>query len=161
MVNDIQFIGCFYCYDCCCVRWERKRDLYHVASNAINQALINWFQTNLSFYPLRKRSLTAHHIPFDADDLLVLICNSNVKHELSSSEYPTRRNQCSEALKLMGLKSYREANLLNLRGEFSGEATLQIDLHIWLTYPSDVCWFLGNKGKYCWDCLDPYLYRFL
>lgn len=74
--------------------------------------------TNLgSFLAGRKRLLTAQHIPFDADDLLVLICNSNVKHELSSSEYPTRRNQCNEALKLMGLKSYREANLSHLKGE--------------------------------------------
>lgn len=47
----------------------------------------------------------------------MLICNSNVKHELSSSEYPTRRKQCNEALKLMGLKSYREANLSDLQGE--------------------------------------------
>lgn len=54
----------------------------------------------------------------------MLICNSNVKHELSSSEYPTRRKQCNEALKLMGLESYREANLSHLQGE--------IDLHIWL-----------------------------
>lgn len=64
-----------------------------------------------------KRLQTAEHIPFDADDLMVLICNSNVKHELSSSEYPTRRKQCNEALELMGLKSYREANLSNLKGE--------------------------------------------
>ena len=73
------------------------------------------------FCPHRKRSLTAQHIPFDAEDLLVLIVNSNVKHELSSSEYPVRRKQCSEALELMGLKSYREANLSHLRGEFGRE----------------------------------------
>lgn len=66
----------------------------------------------------QKRSLTAQHIPFDSEDLLVLIANSNVKHELSSSEYPTRRKQCNEALKLMGLKSYRDAKLSHLRGEF-------------------------------------------
>lgn len=64
-----------------------------------------------------QRLLTAEHIPFDTDDLVVLICNSNVKHELSSSEYPTRRKQCNEALKLMGLKSYRDANSSHLKGE--------------------------------------------
>ncbi|KAG5680497.1 hypothetical protein PVAND_010004 [Polypedilum vanderplanki] len=60
------------------------------------------------------QSLTAEHIPFNASDLVVLICNSNVKHNLSESEYPTRRNQCTEALKLMGLSSYREVNSLHL-----------------------------------------------
>ena len=47
----------------------------------------------------------------------MLICNSNVKHNLSASEYPTRRKQCSDALKLMGLSSYREANSTHLKGE--------------------------------------------
>uniref|UniRef100_A0A8D8B5J9 Galactokinase n=5 Tax=Culex pipiens TaxID=7175 RepID=A0A8D8B5J9_CULPI len=55
------------------------------------------------------RNLTVQQIPFEAEGLAVLICNSNVKHELSSSEYPLRRKQCQQALQLMGLKSYREA----------------------------------------------------
>ncbi|XP_075156497.1 galactokinase-like isoform X2 [Haematobia irritans] len=57
------------------------------------------------------RSLETFQIPFVAGekDLVVLICNSDVRHELSDSEYPTRRKQCLEALKLMGLKSYRDA----------------------------------------------------
>lgn len=61
------------------------------------------------------QSLTAEHIPFNTSDLVVLICNSNVKHNLSASEYPTRRKQCSDALKLMGLSSYREANSSHLK----------------------------------------------
>ncbi|XP_055390172.1 galactokinase-like [Condylostylus longicornis] len=54
------------------------------------------------------RSLETFQIPFETNDLAILICNSNVRHELSDSEYPTRRNQCAKALNLMGLKSYRE-----------------------------------------------------
>ncbi|XP_058978153.1 galactokinase [Musca domestica] len=62
------------------------------------------------------RSLETFQIPFVAGekDLVVLICNSDVRHELSDSEYPTRRKQCSEALKLMGLRSYRHATEGNL-----------------------------------------------
>lgn len=48
-------------------------------------------------------------LPFKSNTLAILICNSNVKHELSSSEYPTRRKQCNEALELMQLRSYKEA----------------------------------------------------
>jgi len=62
------------------------------------------------------RSLETFQIPFVAGekDLVVLICNSDVRHELSESEYPTRRKQCSEALELMALKSFRNATEGNL-----------------------------------------------
>ncbi|XP_053697681.1 galactokinase-like isoform X2 [Sabethes cyaneus] len=55
------------------------------------------------------RNLTIEQIPFETTGLAVLICNSSVKHELASSEYPARRKQCQQALQLMGLKSYRDA----------------------------------------------------
>lgn len=96
------------------------------------------------FYHIR--SLTAEHIPFDADDLVVLICNSNVKHNLSASEYPTRRKQCNDALELMGLSSYREANLSHLKGEctddilfhFSDKSICKFDLRL---NCHQICWF--------------------
>lgn len=55
------------------------------------------------------QSLDTTLLPFKSSTVATLICNSNVKHELSSSEYPTRRLQCNQALSLMGLKSYRDA----------------------------------------------------
>lgn len=65
------------------------------------------------------RSLDTTLIPFKTgDDLAVLICNSNVRHELSHSEYPTRRKQCAEALALMNLKSYKDATINGLDGEY-------------------------------------------
>jgi len=60
------------------------------------------------------KTLETFQIPFEIKDLVVLICNSNVRHELSDSEYPTRRNQCAKALELMGLKSYRDATIDHL-----------------------------------------------
>lgn len=57
-------------------------------------------------------------IPFVAKDLAILICNSNVRHELSDSEYPTRRKQCTKAKELMGLNSYRDATEAHLSGEY-------------------------------------------
>lgn len=47
-------------------------------------------------------------IPFMAKNLAVLIINSNVKHELSSSQYSVRREECAKALIDIGWKSYRE-----------------------------------------------------
>lgn len=64
------------------------------------------------------RTLETFQIPFESDDLAILICNSNVRHELSHSEYPTRRKQCAKALELMGLKSYKDATIKSLEGKF-------------------------------------------
>lgn len=50
---------------------------------------------------------TATRIPFKAPDLAVLIINSNVKHELSSSQYSVRREECARALEDIGWSSYR------------------------------------------------------
>jgi galactokinase len=47
------------------------------------------------------RSLSAEPIPLDTSDALVVICDSQVKHELSSSEYNTRRVECERGVELL------------------------------------------------------------
>lgn len=72
------------------------------------------FRYTIYFY----RSLDTFQIPFElADNLSILICNSNLRHELSHSEFPTRRKQCAKALDLMRLSSYRDATISSLNGE--------------------------------------------
>jgi galactokinase len=58
------------------------------------------------------RSLLAEPVAFDTADVCVVICDSQVKHELSSSEYNTRRAECEEGVRLL-----REAmpNVVSLR----------------------------------------------
>uniref|UniRef100_A0A8D0ECU1 Galactokinase n=1 Tax=Salvator merianae TaxID=96440 RepID=A0A8D0ECU1_SALMN len=60
------------------------------------------------------RSLETHLVPLTDPNLVVLITNSNVRHTLTGSEYPTRRRQCEEAAKLLGKPSLREANMADL-----------------------------------------------
>lgn len=55
-------------------------------------------------------------VPMKDPDLVILITNSNVKHELTGSEYPLRRKHCEEAAKAMGKKSLREATMSELEG---------------------------------------------
>lgn len=64
---------------------------------------------------------TSSLIPFDADNLSVLIINSNVKHELSSSQYAVRRQECADALHDIGWKSYREC--CNAYGEITDKSS--------------------------------------
>lgn len=56
-------------------------------------------------------------MPMTDPDVKVLITNSNVKHELGSSEYPLRRQQCEQAAKVLGVTKLRDATLDDLNSE--------------------------------------------
>ena len=65
------------------------------------------------------RSQEGKLVPMSDPEVVVLVTNSNVKHELTGSEYPTRRRQCEEAAKLFNVPSLRDASEANLDGKFS------------------------------------------
>lgn len=58
--------------------------------------------------------MTSTLIPLDDPDIAVLITDSRVKHQLTGSEYPTRRKQCQQAALLIKKLSLRDANLKDL-----------------------------------------------
>ncbi|CAG2068761.1 unnamed protein product, partial [Timema podura] len=60
------------------------------------------------------RSLTHTLVPLKDPNIVILITNSHVKHELTGSEYPTRRRQCEEAAMALGKKSLRDADIQDL-----------------------------------------------
>lgn len=60
------------------------------------------------------RSLVAKLVPLSDPKLVVLITNSNVRHTLTGSEYPSRRRQCEEAAKILGKPSLREVSEASL-----------------------------------------------
>ncbi len=47
------------------------------------------------------RSLEATQIPLDTSKVAVVICDTNVKHELASSEYNTRRAECERGVEIL------------------------------------------------------------
>ncbi len=57
------------------------------------------------------RSTEVQLVPLADPDVEVLIVNTNVKHELTGSEYPLRRSQCETAAAAMGVRSLRDASL--------------------------------------------------
>ena len=70
------------------------------------------------------RSKQPKMIPMDDPNVSVLIVNSNVKHELTGSEYPDRRRQCEKAAKLLAVPMLRDATLPQLeaaRSRFNQE----------------------------------------
>ncbi len=55
------------------------------------------------------RSQDVEQIPMTDPGVTVLITNTNVKHELTGSEYPERRASCEAAAKGLGVSSLRDA----------------------------------------------------
>jgi galactokinase len=55
------------------------------------------------------RSRQIKLVPMNDTSVAILIINTNVKHELSGSEYPTRRKQCEAAEKILAVSSLRDA----------------------------------------------------
>ena len=60
--------------------------------------------------------MDAKLVPLADPQLVVLVTNSNVRHELTGSEYPTRRRQCQEAAAALSKKSLRDATMEDLCG---------------------------------------------
>ena len=50
------------------------------------------------------RSLEVTHIPINRVDATVVVCNTNVKHELASSAYNQRRWECEQAVEILKRK---------------------------------------------------------
>jgi galactokinase len=60
------------------------------------------------------RTETAELVPLDDTTVAVLVINSNVRHELTGSEYPERRSQCERAAQALGVKALRDVSSTEL-----------------------------------------------
>ena len=60
--------------------------------------------------------MEAKSVPLMDSNVAILIVNSNVKHQLTGSEYPQRRSDCHQAADIMGKKSLRDAHMSDLEG---------------------------------------------
>jgi galactokinase len=61
------------------------------------------------------RSKQPTWLPWSDPKVAILVINTNVKHELSSSGYADRRKSCENAARAMGVPSLREATMEKLR----------------------------------------------
>jgi galactokinase len=61
------------------------------------------------------RSRVPTWLPWSDPSVAILVINTNVKHELSSSGYADRRKSCEKAARAMDVQSLREATLEKLR----------------------------------------------
>lgn len=62
------------------------------------------------------RTLEYNYFPIQFDGYTLILCDTNVKHQLASSEYNTRRSECEKGVKIIskeeeGITSLRDVNL--------------------------------------------------
>lgn len=60
------------------------------------------------------QSTKTKQVPMKSKSVAILVINTNVKHELTGSEYPDRRRQCEAAAKALGVKSLRSCTLADV-----------------------------------------------
>mmetsp|Transcript_9384 Transcript_9384/g.40716 ORF Transcript_9384/g.40716 Transcript_9384/m.40716 type:complete len:390 (-) Transcript_9384:676-1845(-) len=60
------------------------------------------------------RSLECEEVPLTDPGVSVVVCNSNVKHTLTGSEYPDRVRQCKAVASAIGVKALRDATMDSL-----------------------------------------------
>ena len=60
------------------------------------------------------RSRQADWLPLTDPSVEVLIVNTNVRHQLATSEYPDRRRRCTDAARQLAVPSLREASMKEL-----------------------------------------------
>lgn len=90
------------------------------------------------------RSLESKLVPMKDSSVVVLVTNSNVKHQLTGTEYPTRRRQCEMSAKTMGKKSLRDATEKDLEGKY-----LRYSFNNAIHFFNIVLWWSFNK--YFWN----------
>jgi galactokinase len=66
------------------------------------------------------RSLETKQIPFDTSSIVVVICDTRVKHELATSEYNTRRAECERGVELLreklpGIRALRDVSFADFQ----------------------------------------------
>ena len=69
------------------------------------------FGQSESVIKLDCRTLEYEHFYFDMSDYIIVLCDTNVKHSLASSEYNTRRKECEKGVAAIQ-KSYPEVKSL-------------------------------------------------
>lgn len=65
-----------------------------------------------SFILLDCRSNSINYVPFIFDDIKIVLFNTNIKHQLTETDYNKRQEECNEAVRIL---QQQEANVQSLR----------------------------------------------
>lgn len=110
------------------VKYAQKAENDFVGVNCgIMDQFINIFGKDKKVLKIDCRSLDYEYIPFDKEDLRIVLCNSMVRHSLTSSEYNVRRKQCGEGVKLLSENNPEIKNLRDVEMDLLLEYEKKLD----------------------------------
>lgn len=73
------------------------------------------------------RSLEFDYVPFEREDLKLVLCDTGIKHELASSEYNLRRQQCEEGVEALRKRAPDVRSLRDVTYEMLREHRSELD----------------------------------
>lgn len=93
---------------------ETENDFVGVQSGIMDQ-FVNLYGAKKQVVRLDCRSLDHEMVPFENEELRIILCDTNVRRELAASEYNTRRRQCEQGVAFLqsrfeGVSSLRDVN---------------------------------------------------
>jgi len=77
------------------------------------------------------RSLEYEYFPMDLGDYQLLLLNTNVSHQLASSEYNLRREECDEGVKIIKTEFPDIKNLRDVSFEMLQQASTSLPKHVY------------------------------
>uniref|UniRef100_A0A914WKM6 Galactokinase n=1 Tax=Plectus sambesii TaxID=2011161 RepID=A0A914WKM6_9BILA len=104
--------------DCARLCQKAEHDYANMPCGIMDQFIVTLAQ-NEHALKIDCRSLTYQSVPLRDPRAVVLVINSNVKHNLTGSEYPERRRMVEEAAKTLGQASLRDVSLQDLNDQKS------------------------------------------
>jgi galactokinase len=94
---------------------QRSENNFVGVNCGIMDQFVNIFGEDRKVLKIDCRSLEHQYFPFEREDLAIVLCETEAKRSLASSEYNVRRQQCESGVKILqkhnsGIKSLRDVN---------------------------------------------------
>lgn len=72
------------------------------------------------------RSLVTELVPLKCEDVVILVANSHIRHQLASSEYSSRKKCCEQVASMLGKGSLRDVSMKELE---TSQSVLQVEMY--------------------------------
>ncbi len=97
----------------CLICQQAEHEFAHMPCGIMDQFISNLGQKDHAML-LDCRSCVPEMVPLTDPAVSVLVINTNVKHALTGSEYPERREACEKSAAALGVKALRDATFAEL-----------------------------------------------
>jgi galactokinase len=106
---------------------QRSENNFAGMNCGIMDQFINIFGANRTALKIDCRSLEHEHFPFERSDLAIVLCETELKRSLASSEYNIRRQQCEKGVAILQKHKPEIHSLRDVSVEYLQEHCAEMD----------------------------------